>query len=153
MRNEQLVSCGRDKLRVVSKLDEKTSKIVGVNVLRLRNDQGLSQIAVAKAAGISRSTVAALEGGRYRSVDTTTVLGLAKALGVDPGELLGRPAEEAPSDEIVDEFLSSPWKNAVSPTDEEIRWLRSLPLVFWAGMRATPEAVADVIKVRRQHRQ
>ena len=60
---------------------------LGQRVRRLRNSAGLSQDALARAAGIGRVTLVRLEKGehtpRYR-----TLSAVAKVLGVDVSELL-----------------------------------------------------------------
>ncbi|HEX8065380.1 MAG TPA: helix-turn-helix transcriptional regulator [Thermoleophilaceae bacterium] len=57
------------------------------NLRRARDRAGLSQEALADKAGLHRNAVALLEGGK-RDVKLSTVAKLAKALGVDAGELI-----------------------------------------------------------------
>lgn len=67
---------------------------VGSNIRRLRDDAGLSQQALADAAGVSRRTIAALEGGEA-NISLAKLSLIATALGVPFVELvtpLGRPA-------------------------------------------------------------
>jgi len=63
---------------------------LGRRVRRLRNSAGLTQVALAGAAGIGRVTLVRLENGehmpRYRTLE-----GIARALGVDISELLVEP--------------------------------------------------------------
>ena len=63
---------------------------LGRRIRRLRNSAGLSQVALAGAAGIGRVTLVRLEKGehtpRYRTLE-----GIARALGVDVSELLVEP--------------------------------------------------------------
>jgi transcriptional regulator with XRE-family HTH domain len=120
------------------------------NVTRLRKERGLSQHKLAALAGISRSTIAAIELGRYRSADTATVEALAKALGVEPGTLLRPDPERAPIAPFVNDFIASPWAQAVKPTDEELDWLRGLPEVVWFGSRPTAESFARILLWRRE---
>ncbi len=65
---------------------------LGQRIRRLRNAAGLSQDALARAAGISRVTLVRLERGeqtpRYKTLGT-----IARALGVDVSELLVEQAE------------------------------------------------------------
>ena len=56
---------------------------------QLRVDAGLSQQALATAAGLSISLVAALEQGAKADPRLSTLRALAKALGVHVGELIG----------------------------------------------------------------
>jgi putative transcriptional regulator len=51
---------------------------------------GMSQLALARAAGLTAQTVNAIANNRTRRVDLDTLDKLAKALGCEPGELIGR---------------------------------------------------------------
>jgi transcriptional regulator with XRE-family HTH domain len=53
----------------------------------LRERKFLSQEDLAKAAGVSRSTIWELEGARARPRRWITIRKLAKALGVEPSEI------------------------------------------------------------------
>jgi transcriptional regulator with XRE-family HTH domain len=62
-------------------------KLVGGNVARLRQEQGLKQEPFSEAAGITQSYLSQIENGRVN----LTLLGLndiAQALSVTPAELL-----------------------------------------------------------------
>src|ERR1019366_8890966 len=60
---------------------------------KLREKAGLSQQEVATKAGLSWSLIAQIEQGKKSDVRVSTLLGLAKALGVDANELLAVFAE------------------------------------------------------------
>lgn len=53
----------------------------------LRGALGLSQAALARAAGVPRATIGAIEYGTSKNPAYTTVIQIARALGVDPSEL------------------------------------------------------------------
>ena len=57
----------------------------------LRTSRALTQAELAERAGVRRSTIARLEGGREARMHTLSRL--AKALGVEPAELLRPPPE------------------------------------------------------------
>jgi transcriptional regulator with XRE-family HTH domain len=57
------------------------------NVKRLRVSAGLSQEALADRAGLHRTYISSIERGE-RNVSIENIFGIAKALGVDPCELL-----------------------------------------------------------------
>jgi transcriptional regulator with XRE-family HTH domain len=63
------------------------AKLFGRNLCLLRCRRGLSQEALARGAGLCRDTVWKTEMG-IRSPTLGTLLALADALNVDPGELL-----------------------------------------------------------------
>ncbi len=58
-----------------------------VRLRELREAKGLSQFALAEAAGVRQGTVSALETGKSKGIDFATANRLAKALGVEPHEL------------------------------------------------------------------
>jgi|ERR1022692_2388976 len=60
---------------------------------KLREKAGLSQQEVATKAGLSWSLIAQIEQGKKSDVRVSTLLGIAKALGVDAGVLLAAFAE------------------------------------------------------------
>lgn len=59
----------------------------GPNVSRLRKERGLTHQAVADLAKLHKSHIGPIEKGQRESVETKTLLALAKALGVTPGDL------------------------------------------------------------------
>jgi transcriptional regulator with XRE-family HTH domain len=61
----------------------------GLRVRQLRAARGLSQEALAGAAGLDRSYVGGVERGE-RNIALLNIFRLAEALGVAPNELLGR---------------------------------------------------------------
>ncbi|HUK61705.1 MAG TPA: helix-turn-helix transcriptional regulator [Dongiaceae bacterium] len=66
---------------------------IGPRLARTRRELGMSQKALAVAAGISRDAVARLErGDRIARVDT--LMALAQALGVSVGNLLGEDSAD-----------------------------------------------------------
>jgi transcriptional regulator with XRE-family HTH domain len=62
-------------------------EIFAKNLRTLRNRKKLSQEALAHEAGIDRTYVSALERGIY-SASLDTIADIAKALGVEPFEML-----------------------------------------------------------------
>ena len=120
------------------------------NVRRLRVERGMSQQRLAELAAVSRVTVVALEKGR--EADLSTLDRLAAALGVTIPELRGPAfgdARTADGGDLVAAFSSSPWADAVRPSEDELRWLRGLPTAVFAGAAPTPEMVAQLLLWRR----
>ncbi len=66
---------------------EKYLKLLGLSVRQLRNEAGWTQEQLAKATGLTRAYVVAVEGGR-QNVTMDVVIRLANALGVTPDHLL-----------------------------------------------------------------
>lgn len=62
------------------------AEVVARNVQALRRERGLRQSDLAKLAGISEIYVASIEQG-WKVPALGTLEGLAKGLGLDPGEL------------------------------------------------------------------
>jgi len=67
---------------------KKLSKAIAQRIRSLREAAGLSQQELAVRGDLSMSLVAKLEQGKKADPRASTVLGLASALGVTPGELL-----------------------------------------------------------------
>ncbi len=57
-------------------------------IKELREAQGLSQVELARLAGIRPATLSRIETGKTTGIDFDTLEKLAKALGCDPGYLI-----------------------------------------------------------------
>ncbi len=129
---------------------------LGMRLRAARQAKGWSQHRLAALAGLSRSTVAALELGRYATCDTGTVAALAQALGVSKSRLLDdRPRRSVSMlrrADIVEDFLASLWPRALRLEPGEIAWLDTLPLSLWHDVAETPQAVAELLAWYRRHR-
>jgi transcriptional regulator with XRE-family HTH domain len=68
-------------------LREESARIFGENLARERERAGLSQVGLAKAAGLNRTHVGYLEGGK-RSPVLNTIRLLAAALDIGAGVLV-----------------------------------------------------------------
>lgn len=62
-------------------------KVLGTRLREARKNRGLTQERLAVAAGVSRETVRRVEAGD-QSPRTSVLVQLARALEVDPGDLL-----------------------------------------------------------------
>ena len=123
--------------------------IVGVNTRRLRIAKGATQTELAKAAGLSRSTIIAVELGKYKGMNWDTVNAIAQALGVTTDDLKNVRAERGPSAAYVDAFMASDWSKPLRPTPSEVAWLEQLPELVWFGEEPTAETVAGMLQWRR----
>lgn len=61
---------------------------LGQNVKRLRESKGISQVALAVAAGVSQPFLSQLESGARADANAMVAQALARALGVTVDELL-----------------------------------------------------------------
>jgi transcriptional regulator with XRE-family HTH domain len=61
-----------------------------LNLRKHREGKGLSQAQLAKLARIRQAAISDLETGKRRSVDLDALDRIAKVLGCEPGDLLGR---------------------------------------------------------------
>jgi putative transcriptional regulator len=64
---------------------------VGQNVKRIREQQRYTQTEIARRCGVTPAAISGLEHGDF-TPSTTLVIKIARALGVEPGELLKEPA-------------------------------------------------------------
>lgn len=65
------------------------SHLFRANLLRLMAEKGLPAAQLSKQAGLNPRAVKDIEEGRVVSPKLSTVFALAKALGADPGEMIG----------------------------------------------------------------
>lgn len=72
--------------------DSHTRHVLADNLKRLRKEQGLSQEALADAAGLHRTFVGAVERCE-RNISLDNITKLARALGVPAATLLAEKAE------------------------------------------------------------
>lgn len=114
-----------------------------------RTEQGMSQAELAKASGISQSTIAQIESGRNKG--TTKIVDLARALGVNPYWLLQKKGPKnglylpvlAKTDEEAAEQIAAleaegggilTWeKEEDLPADEDRVWIDRYDYHFSAG--------------------
>ncbi len=69
---------------------------IDLNKLRsLRTESGLTQTQLGEAAEMPQSSIARLEAGKKSDIRVSTLENLAKALKVQPEELLLRPKKKA----------------------------------------------------------
>lgn len=73
----------------------KLEDILAKNLRRLRNSTGLSQEELADRAGLHRTYVSSIERGE-RNITLRTVFVLAKALDVEPADLLKIGSDREP---------------------------------------------------------
>jgi transcriptional regulator with XRE-family HTH domain len=76
---------------VGTEADMREISVLGRRLKELREAAGLSQQALAVAAGLSTSVVSQVEQGQRQDPRISTVAALAEALGVEVGELLKPP--------------------------------------------------------------
>jgi transcriptional regulator with XRE-family HTH domain len=111
---------------------------VGDRLRSIRKAQGLTQRALAAAAGMPAQYVSDLERGRIRNPSLETLSRVANALGIGVGELIGRGLEQRGADlpEGLRALLADPeWGEAITP-----EWVDTLLGVEHAGRRLQSKA-------------
>lgn len=73
---------------------------LGARISALREEQSLSQSALARLVGTSQSAISQIEAGE-RNPSFTTIREIARALGVSPAHLVGAPVEELEAHELA----------------------------------------------------
>jgi transcriptional regulator with XRE-family HTH domain len=63
---------------------------LGLRVTHYRRQAGFTQVQLGDYCGLGRTSIANIEGGR-QNLTLSALLGIASALGVPPGALLGGP--------------------------------------------------------------
>lgn len=64
---------------------------MGVRIAELREEKAMTQVELAKKAGISPSTLSLIESGKVERPQRVTIRRISEALGVEPQELRGKP--------------------------------------------------------------
>jgi DNA-binding XRE family transcriptional regulator len=82
----------RSETPAVAAAEEELCVVLARNVLRLRNQRGMTQRDLARALGVSQPRIAEIEGART-SARIDTVGRLAAVFGVEPWTLLKRRPE------------------------------------------------------------
>jgi len=85
--------------------DNAAGPSLGARIRRYREDKGLTQTALADAAGLSKTYLSELESGAGRRPSGDVLLRIADALGVSIADLLGRhvaPASGALPDGLAE---------------------------------------------------
>ncbi|MGH7751080.1 MAG: helix-turn-helix domain-containing protein [Candidatus Dormibacteria bacterium] len=83
---------------------EDVNRRFGAYLLRGRERAGLTQLELARRAGIGRTTVANMELGA-QAATIYQLIALASALGVDPGSLLPDRPATTQNDALVDRHV------------------------------------------------
>lgn len=134
---------GRDTIRVVSGL--------GDYVKRERSRLGLSQIELAKEAGIQQPNLSDIERGRNQNTSPDTRRRLAAALGVSHLDLL-IAAGELTADEVVDAGKQAPVADDDDRTAEMVALVRQVDWSDDHWYDATTTLVGAVVRDQRQGR-
>ncbi len=139
-------------MRMARKRSNRTNPgVLGANVASLRTRLGYTQTALAARAILSRSTIASIEGGKYKGSDGSTLLALAAALGTTVDDLTKAKPDGDQTPPLVAAYFASEWAVAQKPTSAEKDWLCTLPPITWVGIRPTAETVARIIQWRRDN--
>jgi transcriptional regulator with XRE-family HTH domain len=119
---------------------------IGKNIREAREAQGLMVSEVARRAGLTVSGVQFVEEGRVRNPSVDTVVKIARALGVAPGELL----KEAPELKVV-ALPSTPLiDTAPEDFDERLRSARSAATVE-EMLRAVEAEEKSLLELMARH--
>lgn len=84
----------RSENPAIAGAEEELVVVLARNVLRLRNQRGMTQRDLARALGVSQPRVAEIEGART-TARIDTVAKLAAVFGVEPWRLLKRHSQSA----------------------------------------------------------
>lgn len=121
---------------------------VGRNLRRYRTQAGMSQEALAEAAGVARASISNLERGSADSPSAAVAEALCGVLKIEVADLYRL---ERPRVDVV-KFASSPHAAAMDPvpTAEELEFLTRESAVIFVGGVATNKALALLLEARRE---
>lgn len=126
-------------------------KAVGENLAELRQRRRADGLPwtrewLEEACGVTVNTIGRLERGEADDVQLGTLVKLCGALGVDPHRLMRMPTTAI--DGLLGAFRESPWFVTSRATDDDMEWLRTLPLTEYCGPEPTPEQLAHLVNAR-----
>lgn len=122
--------------------------VVAENVRRLRKIAHLTQTELADAAGISRASVAQIEGQRYNSFTLATLEGIAKALSTAPIALLEQ--RDHTLSPLTESFQLSPWTGVLLPTEAELARLTAVLQAMDCAAETPLALIAELLQVMRR---
>jgi len=95
---------------------------IGKNIREAREEQGLIVSEVARRAGLTISGVTSIETGRVSNPTIDTLVRIARALDVEPAELLKEAPDPKAPDPIVITLPSTPYTNlSIEKLDERLK--------------------------------
>ncbi len=99
-------------------------------IKRLRKQKGLSQVEVAKAAGITQSSYASIEKGDTKSITIEVGKGFAKALGMAFNELFDIESDSQKIDDLNNQIkeLNEKHKNIIESYTSERLMIKNIVL-------------------------
>jgi transcriptional regulator with XRE-family HTH domain len=110
---------------------------------RARGEKAMSYTALAKAAGVTKSTVTNLILGYRADANNTTIRGLAKALNVTPNDLNQEHGTSDPAWFLA--FLEDAETARIHVTRAEEDQLLAMPPATWEGIPPTPTTLRTII--------
>lgn len=87
--SQEETSHSRRCLLGATSLDMEESAIFVSNLLRIMEERGIKAATLSTMAGLNRRAVTDIAEGRVKSPKLSTVFALSRALGEDPGEMMG----------------------------------------------------------------
>lgn len=94
------------------------------SLARLMAEKGLSAKGLSKLAGLNDRAVKDIEEGRAQSPKLSTVFAIARALGADPGEMLGL----GPRHDLLPELAAYLSQYSLSEQEQLLKALSALPV-------------------------
>jgi transcriptional regulator with XRE-family HTH domain len=141
-------------------MGERQLGTVGRNLRRLldrenarrhaRGEKPMSYVALAKAAGVTKSTVTNLILGYREDANNSTIRGFAQALGCTPNDLNNEHGAADPAWFLA--FLEDPETAQLNLSREEEEHLLSLPPATWESIPPTSTTLRTIVLELRRKR-
>jgi transcriptional regulator with XRE-family HTH domain len=126
------------------------SKKIAFRLRTLRESAGLSQSEVADRAELSLSLIAKMEQGRKADPRASTLLALAEALGVRPGQLI-EELSKPPVDAFPGKKKGKKKKKQMeAPVGVGINEMGSAPTAVLTAALTTPESEDQEVKKKKK---
>lgn len=116
------------------------------NLRRIRANKNMTQEELAEKTGLSRIGIAQLESGKTNTVKMTTVEILAIGLDVGIMELLTDVSETNRWEDSLKVFIDSELAKSAKITDNEIKFLLSIPKNIWKDKKPSNATFYEFIQ-------
>lgn len=122
---------------------------IGVAIRLARKTADLTQEDLADKAGVGRTALARIESGAQPNPELATLKALAGALGTTVKALVGEEdtATQTSGKALADMLRNSPL--AAEVTEDEYRWLESVPSSMWMNVEPTPATLYHLLLAYR----
>jgi len=125
------------------------AKSIGEVIKALRRARDMSLDSLATRAGLCRGTIIAIESPDCNPT-IKTIEAVAEALGVSTCAIISAASALDEQKARIEQYRSSDYRRAEAIGDEEIEWLKTVPVTVFLGESPSDKAITMLILARRE---